>query len=99
MTANGRASHVTAHTVGGSAPVRTLWLVRAGSRRLRKDPDADGSAVAEPFLLLGGRGLTAISAYRAASMLTGESSSRGLRRERHGVPRGMLAPALLIRDD
>jgi hypothetical protein len=55
--------------------------------------------VAEPFLLLGGRGLTAISAYRAASMLTGESSSRGLRRERHGVPRGMLAPALLIRDD
>ena len=66
---------------------------------MRKDPDADGSAVAEPFLLLGGRGLTAISAYRAASILTGESGSRGLRRERHGVPRGMLAPALLIRDD
>jgi hypothetical protein len=83
----GKISHPAAHMVGGLLPVRILRPVR-GVTRLRKDPDAEGSAIADAIPPARRRHLTAFSAYRVASLLQGEPSSRGLRGERCGVPRG-----------
>jgi hypothetical protein len=72
----GKISHPAAHMVGGLLPVRILRPVR-GVTRLRKDPDAEGSAIADAIPPARRRHLTAFSAYRVASLLQGSPAHEG----------------------
>jgi hypothetical protein len=69
-----------------------LLLPSCRRRWLCKVTSAGRRALAlTPFLLLGGRGLTAISAYRVASMLEGSPAHEGCGASAAACRAGMLA--------